>query len=200
MRILVIDGPSIFSFHQYLIDHHYHVQGKPNYGALLETMERGLPGESFNPKVACVSISFEHEGQAKFTNFLEHQGFVVDATDYRDAFVLPDKSSPYQRLSTRITYLAGLYAHKRPHFVAVTDAFDVYYPLLDLVQNRGCQATLAFFASGLEPRWQRAGLFADDSPVKFFDLDPFAKKILGVELGSRCSPKAARMGLSSLSI
>jgi hypothetical protein len=198
---LVLDTTPIFAFHQFLKDHDFPVQGNPNYGALLDALKEEFPGDQFNPKLAFVAISFDNEGQKKFTSFLQRQlGFIVDATDYRDAFVLPDKSSPYQRLSTRITYVAGLLAQKRPDLVVVTDAFDVYYPLIDLVKTRGGKATLSFFRSALEPRWQRAGLFNPDSPIRFVDLDPYAKAIVGADLASAQGVATGNTGLGSLKI
>jgi hypothetical protein len=197
---LLVDATSIFAFQQYLKDHDYSVQGNPNYAALLDALRCEFPENDFNPKLAFVAISFEHEGQKKFCTFLQHQGFIVDPTDYRDAFVLPDRSSPYQRLSTRLTYVAGMLSAKRPHLVVVTDAFDTYYPLLDFVQTRGGKVSLAFFRSGLEARWQRAGLFNDDSPIHFVDLDLYAKSILGADLGSRQGPPIGKTGLGSLKI
>jgi hypothetical protein len=198
---LLVDTTSVFAFHQYLKDHDYPVQGNPNYAALLDAIKTEFPDDEFNPKLAFVAVSFENEGQKKFSTFLQHQlGFIVDATDYRDAFILPDRSNPYQRLSTRITYVAGMLSPKRPHIVVVTDAFDVYYPLLDLVQNRGGKVSIAFFRSGLEARWPRAGLFNDDSVIKFVDLDPYGKTIIGSDLASVRGPSIGRSGLGSLKI
>jgi hypothetical protein len=198
---LLLDTTPIFAFQQYLRDHDFPVQGNPNYGALVDALREEFPDDEFNPKLAFVAISFDNEGQRKFTGFLQRQlGFIVDATDYRDAFVLPDRSSPYQRLSTRVTYVAGMLSQKRPHIVVVTDAFDVYYPLLDFVKTRGGKVTIAFFRAALEPRWQRAGLFNEDSLIKFVDLDPYAKEIIGADLASAQNISAGNTGLSSLKI
>src|SRR5260370_281935 len=101
---LLVDATSIFSFQQYLKEHEYVVQGNINYAALLDALQEEFPDDDFNLKVAFVSIDLEHEGQKKFRQFLVGKGFTVDATDYRDCFILPDRSSPYQRLSARITY------------------------------------------------------------------------------------------------
>jgi hypothetical protein len=199
-RPLLVDTTSVFAFQQYLKDHDFPVQGNPNYGSLIAALERQCSDEELAPKLAFVSISFEHEGQKKFCSFLQHQGFIVDATDYRDAFVVPDRSSPYQRLSTRITYVAGLLSPKKPHLVIVTDAFDTFYPLLDFKETRGGQVTLAFFRSGLEPRWHRTGLFDSNSPIGFIDLDPYAKGILGTDLGSAHMQTTGRTGLGSLKL
>jgi hypothetical protein len=83
-----------------------------------------------------------------------------------------------------------------PHLVVVTDAFDVYYPLLDYVQNRKGQATIAFFRRGMEDRWQRAGLFDEDSPITFCDLSDDAKPIVGVDLASSLGAKGEGKGLA----
>ena len=197
---LLVDATPIFAFQQYLKDHDFPVQGNPNYGALLDALKHEFPDDDFNPMLAFVAISFDNEGQKKFCGFLQRLGFIVDPTDYRDAFILPDKSTPYQRLSTRVTYVAGMLSPKRPHIVVVTDAFDVYYPLLDLVQARGCKVTLAFFRSALEARWQRVGLFGDESVIKFVDLDPHAKAIVGADIAASPMGQLGKTGLGSFKI
>lgn len=163
----------------------------------------------FNHMFAFVAINPEHEGQQKFCAFLRSQGLTVDVTDYRDAFVLPNREHPYQRLSTRLTYMAGMLSapydrdgnrRQLPHIVAVTDAFDVYFPLLDYVQNRGGQASIAFFRRGMEDRWQRAGLFDDDSPITFLDLSDDAKAILGADLSSSFNPREGGKGLADFQL
>ncbi len=140
-----------------------------------------------------VAINPEHGVQQRFCASLRNQNFIVDETDSRDAFLVPDKESPHRRLSIRIAYLAGMLVQKYdqrgehrvlPHLVVVTDAFDLYYSLLDYVKNRGGKVTLAFFRRGLEDRWQRAGFFEDDSDVRFCDLSEDARSIVGVDLGS----------------
>ncbi len=198
---LLLDTTPIFAFQQYLKDHDFPVQGNPNYGVLLDALKKEFPNDEFDPKLAFVAVSFDNEGQKKFTSFLQRQlGFIVDATDYRDAFILPDKTSPYQRLSTRIAYVAGLLSPKRPHVVVVTDAFDLYYPLLDLVKTRGGKVTLAFFRSALEPRWQRVGLFNEESAISFVDLDPYAKSIVGADLSSPQGISMGNTGFGSLKL
>jgi len=199
---LLCDATSVFAFHQLLKDRDFPVQGNPDYSSLVGTIQGFFPSSEFEAMMAFTAINFENEGQRKFTSFLQRLGFIVDATDYRDAFVLPDKSSQYQRLSTRITYVAGMLCHKKPHFVVVTDAFDTYYPLLDLAQTRGCKISLAFFRSALESRWHRVGLFGEDSPISFIDLDPFSKEIVGADVApvkSQSAP-AGRTGLSGIRI
>lgn len=167
----------------------------------------------FEKMLAFVAINPEHEGQQKFCAYLRGQRFTVDETDFRDAFVLPNREFPYQRLSTRLTYVAGMLTapydkdgqgnlreREIPHLVVVTDAFDVYYPLLDYVQNRKGKAMIAFFRRGMEDRWQRAGLFDDDSPIKFCDLSDDAKAIVGADLASSLGAKEGGKGLASFKL
>lgn len=197
---LLVCAPSVFAFWQAAKDSGHRVHGNPDYQSLLDVLQTHFPNRVFDPKLAFVAINLEKESQKKFSGFLHHLGFLVDITDFRDAFILPDRTTSYQRLSTRITYVAGLLAHKKPHLVVVTDAFDVYYPLLDIVQNRGGEATVAFFRSGLETRWERVGLFSEESPIKFVDLDPYAQEIIGVDLKSKKDSGARKGGLGSLKV
>jgi len=195
---LLVDATSIYAYHQFLKEQKLPVEGNPDYAALLDVLRRELPEDNnFDPKLAFVAISFENASQQKFATFLsKNLGFIVDATDFRDAYIVPDNS--YQRLSTRLTYVAGMLSQQKPHIVAVTDAFDVCYPFLDLVQNRHCQVTLAFFRARLESRWQRVGLFNKNCPIKFLDLDPYAKEIIGADLASARKASVQSSGLGSL--
>ncbi len=219
---LLVDATSVFAFQQYLKEHDYPVQGNINYGSLLTALGQYFapdqragsgPGRGdrcgFDPMLAFVAINPEHEGQQKFCAYLRGQGFTVDETDFRDAFVFPKREFQYQRLSTRLTYVAGMLTapydkagkpREIAHLVIVTDAFDTYYPLLDYVQNRKGQVTIAFFRTGMEDRWQRAGLFDDDSPIKFFDLSDNAKAIVGADLASSLGAKEGGKGLANFRI
>jgi hypothetical protein len=203
--VLLVDTTSVFAFQQFLKKREYPVQGNINYSGLLESVRRRFQGLTFEPMFAFVAINPEHEGQQKFCAFLRNQGFIVDETDFRDAFLIPDKEYPYQRLSTRITYVAGMMAQKYdrqgreqkpPQLVVVTDAFEVYYPLVDYAVNRRGQVSLAFFRRGLEDRWQRAGLFDEDSPLEFCDLSADARAIVGADLGPSIGESKSRSGLS----
>ena len=198
---LLIDTSAVFAFQQFLKAHDYPVQSNIDYGALLAAVKsRYAPQPAFEPMFAFVAIDPEHEGQRKFTTFLDKKlGFLVDETDFRDAFVLPNRESSYQRLSTRVTYVAGLLAHKQPDLVVVTDAFDVYFPLVDYVQHRGGRVTLAFFRRGLEERWQRTGLFEGKSPIEFLDLSADSDAIIGTDLSLGHSEKG-RTGLGRFKI
>lgn len=197
---LLLDTSAVFDFQQHLKAHDYPVHGSIDYGALVTAVRSQAGTLAFDPMLAFVAIDPEHEGQRKFTYFLDKKlGFIVDETDFRNAFVLPNRESSYQRLSTRLTYVAGLLAHKPPHIIAVTDAFDVYFPLLDYVQTRGGRVTLAFFRRGLEERWQRTGIFEGKSPLGFFDLSGDADAILGADL-SVGIPEKTRTGLGRFKI
>jgi hypothetical protein len=148
VRPLLVDTTSVFAFQQSL-KHKFPVQGNPNYAALIGTLEAEFPNESLEPRIGLLALDPQNENQKKFSDFMHDKlHFIVDATDFRDAFILPDH--PYQRLSTRITYLAGLFASKRPSLIVVSDAFEIYYPLLDIVQARGGNVTVAFFRTGME--------------------------------------------------
>lgn len=233
-RALLVDATSVFAFQQYLKQRDYPVQGNINYGALLNALNRRIaPGEGFGGMLgdrdgsgygdgsgrgnqscfdllfAFVAINPEHEGQRKFCAFLRGQGFRVDETDFRDAFVIPNREHAYQRLSTQMTYLAGMLTapydkdgNRRtpPHLTVVTDAFDVYYPLVDYVKIRKGKVTIAFFKRGMEDRWQRAGLFDDESAIKFCDLSDDAKSIVGADLSSGLGSNERGNGLAGFTI
>lgn len=195
---LILDTTTLPAFQQSLRDSGHVVTGNPDYSALLDALQPMFLDKVFEPRLAFVAVNFDNPAQKKFVSYLEHHlSFVVDQTDFRDAFILPDRKSGYQRLSTRIAYVAGMLSARKPELVVVSDAFDVYYPLLDIVQNRGGRVTLAFFRSALEPRWERVGLFTNDSPIKFIDLDSYARKIIGANLTSQGFP-GRRTGLGSL--
>ena len=210
---LLVDATPIFAFQQFLKERDYPVQGNINYGALLESLHKKFEGEQFGTMLAFTAINPQHDGQRRFCDYLRGQGFTVDETDFRDAFILPNREHAYQRLSTRLTYVVGMLtapygddgkgnAHRRelPHLVIVTDAFDVYYPLLDYVQTRSGQVTIVFFRRGMEDRWQRAGLFDEDSPIQFCDLSDDAKAIVGADLGSSLGAKEGGTGLADFKL
>ncbi len=206
---LLVDATSIFAFQQKLKDHGDSVQGNINYGGLMDSLYNKFGVEQFVPMLAFVAINPEHEGQQRFCSFLRGQGFTVDETDFRDAFIVPDREYPYQRLSTRLAYIAGMLTapfdrngvkRESPHLVVVTDAFDVYYPLLDYVQHRQGKATMTFFRLGMEDRWQRAGLFDEGSPIDFCDLSDDAKAIVGVDLGSSIGVEKGGRGLADFKL
>lgn len=205
---LLVDATSIFAFQQYLKKHDYPVQGNINYGALMDSLHR-LVTKTFKPMLAFVAINPEHEGQQKFCEYLRGRGFMVDETDFRDAFILPSRESQYQRLTSRIAYVAGMLTapydnngkpRTPPHLVVVSDAFDVYYPLLDYVKNREGKATIAFFRGGMEDRWQRAGLFDGNLPIEFCDLSGDAKAIVGADLASSIGTKEGGTDLANFKL
>jgi hypothetical protein len=204
---LLVDTTSIYDFQQYLKHNHYRVYANIDYGALLDSVSHNyekamnLPTsqedeEIFNPMLAFVAIDPEHEGQRKFTKFLEETlGFTVDETDYRHAYVVPNRESHYRRLSTQLTYSMGLLAAKKQDLVVVTDAFDTYFPLLNYAE-RGGNVTIAFFKRGMEDRWARTGLFENNSPIRFLDLSVDSGSIVGADLSYG---KTTRKGANSIS-
>jgi hypothetical protein len=196
---LLVDTSAVFAFQQFLRAHDYPVQGNIDYGALLSSLSQRTVRE-FDPMFAFVAVNPEHEGQRKFIHFLAQKGFIVDETDFRDAFILPNRESQYQRLSTRVTYLAGMLATKRSDLIVVTDAFEVHGPLADYAENRGGKVTLAFFRRGMEERWQRTGIFEGESLIEFIDLSPDARRIIGVDLGSSVRTGSSRSGLAGFQI
>jgi hypothetical protein len=205
---LLVDATAVFAFQGYLKQREYAVQGNINYGALLDSLRQEFPRTDFSPMLAFAAINPDNEAQQKFVEYLRGRGFNVDLTDFRDAFIVPDRESPYQRLSTRITYVAGLLALRKearsaqrssPDLVVVTDAFDAYHPLLDYANVRGGHVTIAFFRLGMEDRWRRSGVLekTDDQPFKFRDLNKYAKDILGVDLGYMGSRTEGGIGLAA---
>jgi hypothetical protein len=73
----------------------------------------------------------------------------------------------------------------------VSHAFELYAPLLDL-KNRGANVLVAYFASLLDPRWRRVGLFDDAGPFKFLNLDDFGDRVVGVDLAGRSRVASSR--------
>lgn len=163
-----------------------------------------------------LSINPNSEGQQRFQSMLRHSGFEPDVIHYRDTFVsLPPGRSPSEAtgkpikpmasLAPRIAYIAGLialHADSDPQFLVVSHSFELYGPLTDLAHRvRKGKVGIAYFASLLDYRWKATGLLdkeqGGDGSVKFFDLDPYGKELLGVDLGGAASAHTeARAGLS----
>ncbi len=204
---LLVDTTSIYALQKTLKDHKYSVQGNINYGALLESLRKEFPPGSFKPMIAFAAVDPESDTQRKFVDYLA-KDFLVDQTDYRDAFILPDKETQYQRLSTRIAYVAGMLAVPRsaagnqrsapPDLVVVTDAFDTYHPLMDYANNRGGKVSIVFFRAGMEDRWRRTGILDENKVAKleFRDLSDRSREILGVDIGFTRVPAKGGTGLA----
>lgn len=163
-----------------------------------------------------LSIDPNSEGQQRFQSMLKHSGFEPDVIHYRDTFVsLPPGRSPGEKaekpgkpivsLAPRIAYIAGLmalHADSNPQFLVVSHSFELYGPLTDLthrVQNGN--VGIAYFGSLLDYRWKATGLLdkkqGGDGSLHFFDLDPYGKELMGVDLGGSASaPADVRAGLS----
>ena len=162
-----------------------------------------------------LSIDPNSEGQQRFQAMLKHSGFEPDVIHYRDTFVsLPPGRSPGEKsdkpgkpivsLAPRIAYIAGLialHAESDPQFLVVSHSFELYGPLTDLTHRvRNGKVGIAYFGSLLDYRWKAAGLLdqqAGSDRLQFFELDPYGKELLGVDLGGTTSaPADARAGLS----
>jgi hypothetical protein len=153
--------------------------------------------------LAVATIDPDSEGQARFISAISKLGILVEPVDFRDASVtLPlmgdlDRSEKrYVRtLAPNIAFAIGLVASRSSaEVVVVTRAFELYRPLVAMVQNekRRGKAAIAFFRRFLDPRFGIAGLFEPDSPVKFIDLDPFSERLVGCDvrqLGGGPKPK-----------
>jgi hypothetical protein len=110
---------------------------------------------------------------------------------------------PIVSFAPRIAYIAGLFArHPDPHFMVVCHSFELYGPLMDLARRISAgKVGLAYFGSLLDYRWKAAGLFErsdEGAPhIHFFDLDPFGKELIGVDLsGGPSGTSDVRSGLS----
>jgi len=157
--------------------------------------------------VALLSIDTKSEGQQRFADMVARY-FEVEESYYRDNFVSTpagrhpaevfDKEKgvrPFISLAPRLAYGVGRLArYEEPHVLVLTHCFELYYPLTHLVRsNMQARVGLAYFSSLLDHRWKQAGLFDDESPVDFFDLDPYASEILGgIELTGRRATQSAK--------
>lgn len=142
------------------------------------------------------AVNHQNERQSKLLDALQHQGILPDAVDYRWVFVdqLNENRSDGDRtvssLAFDITYDLGLLAgrcegladSRQPQVLVVTGSFNIYRSLLDFVMKRNGKAVLAFFKTYLERRFSTYGLFDENCPVKFYDLNPHSEALLGCKL------------------
>jgi hypothetical protein len=141
--------------------------------------------------------------------------FEVDVFYYRDNFVSTppgrhpaeffDKDKglrPFISLAPRLAYAIGRQCRfPEPQVLVLTHCFELYYPLAHLARSTPrARVGLVYFSSLLDHRWKLTGLFDSDSPIFFFDLDPFASEILGgIELtGPKAAPEPKRSGVDWL--
>jgi len=80
----------------------------------------------------------------------------------------------------------------------VAHHFELKDSLLELVA-RGAKVGIAFYRSLMEARWERIGLFAANSPIKFYDLDAHVEKVTTLGLRRRPHlPDPSRSAASQL--
>lgn len=217
-NVNLLDGLSLFAAVEHLGLHH-DKRITLNYPALQLCLRdaRAQQETSFPP--ATLSLLFastdpESEGQSRFIEMLSKSGFVVDASDFRENYRSPapgtfpstfrdgrhDDVKPQGSLVARIAFALGLLArHQTPSVVVVSHSFELHAPMAELAR-RGGKVSLAFFGSLVDNRWKRAGLFEQDSPIQFIDLDMRSLDLLGLDTSERRSTMAAANsgGLSRL--
>lgn len=210
----IIDASSLFEACDFFTGRTGRSKINLNYAELKSILDHfreihGWPTSTIN--TALLSIDPESSGQQRFNTMLERSGFESDPIHYRDNFVSlpPGKTpkggdenyvdKPIVSMASRISYIAGLLAHRPDtHLLIVSHGFELYGPLLDL-SHRLSQGRvgLAFFGSLLDYRWKASGLFQDDSHLSFCDLDQYSSELLGLDLVSRGNtPTNTRGGLS----
>ncbi len=171
--------------------------GKPpsfDYRVATEFLDTARLELGFTPtlrEIAFATYDQESDAQARFFTALGHRGILVEPIDFRLATpTLPigaDFDKPEHRFVTvipQLVYAIGLLAGREAaaEVVVVTRCFDVYGPLLDLVKNRNGKAAVAFFRRYLDGRWASHGLFDAGFPIKFIDLEPISRELVGVDL------------------
>lgn len=155
---------------------------------------------SFDQKVGSVTTGHGHAVQQRLNDCWQNSfGFLAERPTYSYAIIF-GRTPTYERRHSRVIYVLGSIALRKSEIVIVSDAFDFYYPQLGPVTNRGGRATITFFQSTMKEPWQKAGLFAPDSPIKFIDLSNDARAILGVDFGSSIRAGAKQGGFFAFKI
>ena len=217
--VTLVDASSLFEAGAALAEFSADKQRRPaQYDVLRNCLDRfrreaGWPNAS--TYLALAAVDPANPQQQRFVDAVRHAGFEVDVVPYRDTFpslppgVSPSAMSrrdpdnrPTPSFAARIAYIAGLLArHEDASLVAVSHAFELHGPFLDLSQRlRGRRIGFAYFRSLLDYRWQRSEILnadrSGDGP-KFFDLDPYSQEIFGVNIDTRTSTTTeARAGFS----
>lgn len=210
----IVDAASLFDACDFFAGRSGKGRISVNYAELKSVLDQyrldqGWPASTINN--ALLSIDPESEGQQRFNTMLDRAGFEPDAVYFRDNFVslppgrTPNNSDeghivkPIVSMASRITYIAGLLAHRLDtHLLVVSHGFELYGPLLDLSHRltKG-KVGLAYFGSLLDYRWKAAGLFEPGFELSFCDLDQYAPDLLGIDLSHRAGASGdARAGLS----
>ena len=150
---------------------------------------------------------------------LHHSGFTVDEVDYRAAYVSPPpddtmdgassesipKPKPVESLTARLCYILGLLSrHDDVQVLVVSHSFELHGPLTNLAQRmpQG-RVGLAYFRTLLDKRWrgvdlgEAPGRREGSTALHFIDLEPYAKRLLGVDpFDADAGPRSARASLS----
>lgn len=204
--LLVHNCASNYELESYLHER-YEVECKFNFTFAAQHYEDLLRAARWPPPDAMIALASgrsEEQGSTKvgnprFRRMLESAGFQPVFADYRSLYPslpvgqVPATSGHKPRISftTRIAYILGLLArHPHPQVVVFSHEFDVHWPMLELMRRRpDARVAVAYFGSMLDTRWSKAGLGKDDYPIRFFDLDPVSKDLIGVDL---CESVAAQ--------
>ena len=210
----VVDAASLYSAGEAIAERFGRTKVTLEYTRLRDCLEQIRREHKWRPaslNTIVLSIDPNSEGQQRFQTMLSRSGFEPDVVHYRDTFVsappgrTPSEtaSKPTVSLAPRLAYITGLMSrHQDPHFLVVTHSFELYGPLTDLAHRvPSGKIGIAYFASLLDYRWKTTGLL-DNLPkgpgeLRFFDLDPFGKELVDVDLaGTSSGPSEARAGLS----
>jgi hypothetical protein len=193
----VVDGLSLFGATEALAERIGANRVTIDYRRLrsvVESLRKDAGWRDATLNTILLAVDPESEGQHRFKTMISHAGFLPDIVHYRNSYLsvragssLRDREAKqFASLSSRISYIIGLIARYRdPHFVVVSHAFELHGPLADLanrVKSNGGRVGLAYFSSLLDERWYSAGMRDQNQPITFFDLDPYSKEILGVNL------------------
>lgn len=155
--------------------------------------------------IALATVDPSSEGQSRFIAALARLGILVEAVDFRNASVTTRLREDGERnfsatVGPEIAYVIGLLAGRpSPEVVVVSRVFEVFAPLMDFTTNRGGKAAIAFFKRFMDPRFGISGLFEQDFPIRFIDLEPFSQELLGLELRDLSMGRSARTrGISGI--
>jgi hypothetical protein len=194
----VVDAASLFDAGEFLSEQ-FSRRVTVDYPRLKELLDRLRLNEGWRPAdrtTILVSWDPNSEGQRKFHGMLQHADYETDVSHYRDSFAsLPpgrtpgefSNSKPLKSFAARLAYISGLMArYPESHFLVVTHSFELFSPLTDLARRFAegghGKAGIAYFGTLMDYRWKSAGLFEQDSPIKFFDLDKYGQELVGFEL------------------
>lgn len=197
-HVTVVDAASLFDATELIAERHNRSKVTIQYNELKNRLDEFRRAEGWPPAVLNVillSLDPASEGQQRFKSMLSHAGFEPDVVPYRDAFVsLPPGRSPAESsakpitsFAARIAYIAGLMTrYDDASLIVVSHAFELCSPLADLAERLPKRRVgIAYFASLMDFRWRSAGLFDDELPISFFDLDPFGLDLMGIDLGGK---------------